>query len=116
MDVAGVVALCKLSQRRNVDGEMCNMSKVQSSNCALGGDRPKQATLRCTDDVYNYMALQCPGNHGHQPYQVTKQANRWKFDAADESEYPWLMCVRIWQALQQYFDRISNLRLFRGRQ
>ena len=89
--------------------EWCNMSVVQFSNWARGGDRPKQATLRGTHDVYNHMALQCQGHHEHKPYQVTNQANCWKFNTANESEYQWLMCVRTCQALQQHFTAGFNL-------
>ena len=81
-----------------------NMSEVQFSNCAHGGERPKQTTLRCSHKVFNHMALQCPGDHEHKPYHVSKQANRWKFDTAGESEYPWLLCVRMCQALQQHLQ------------
>ena len=51
----------------------------------------------------NHLAQQCPGNHVHKPYQVTKQANTWKFDTPAEREYPWLLCMRICQALQSHF-------------
>ena len=78
------------------------MSEVQISNCAPGGERPKQTILCCSHTVFNHMALQCPGNHEHKPYHVSKQADRWKFDIASESEYPWLLCVRMCQALQQH--------------
>ena len=78
------------------------MSAVKFSNCAHGGERPKQTTLRCSHATYDHLAQPCPGNHVHKPYQVSRHANAWKFNTAAESEYPWLLCVRICQALQSH--------------
>jgi hypothetical protein len=57
-----------------------NMSAVQFSNCAHGGERPKQTTWRSTHDVYDHLAKPCPGDHVHKPYQVTKSFGAWTFE------------------------------------
>jgi hypothetical protein len=76
-----------------------NVFAVQFSNCAHGGERPKQTTWRCTHDVYNHLAKPCSGDHEHKPYQVTKSFGTWTFDTAATSEYPWLLCIRLCPAL-----------------
>ena len=86
-----------------------NMSAVQFSNCAHGGERPKQTTWRSTHDVFDHLAKPCPGDHVHKPYQVTKSFGAWTFDTAAESEYPWLLCTRLCQALHQKFAKSFNL-------
>ena len=86
-----------------------NMFAVQFSNCAHGGERPKQTTWRSTHDVYNHLAKPCPGNHEHKPYQVTKSFGTWTFDTAAESEYPWLLCIRLCQALHAKFSKCFDL-------
>ena len=85
------------------------MFAVQFSNCAHGGERPKQTTWRSTHDVYNHLAKPCPGNHEHKPYQVTKSFGTWTFDTAAESEYPWLLCIRLCQALHAKFSKCFDL-------
>ena len=85
-----------------------NMSAVQFSNCAHGGERPKQTTWRSTHDVYDHLAKPCPGDHVHKPYQVTKSFGAWTFDTAAESEYPWLLCTRLCQALHKKFAQCFN--------
>ena len=85
-----------------------NMSAVQFSNCAHGGERPKQTTWRSTHDVYDHLAKPCPGDHVHKPYQVTKSFGAWTFDTAAESEYPWLLCTRLCQALHKKFAQSFN--------
>ena len=86
-----------------------NMFAVQFSNCAHGGERPKQTTWRSTHDVYNHLAKPCPGDHEHKPYQVTKSFGTWTFDTAAESEYPWLLCIRLCQALHAKFSKCFDL-------
>ena len=88
-----------------------SMSPVKFSNCAHGGERPKQTTWRCTHTVYDHLAKPCPGNHVHKPYQVTKSLGQWTFDTAAESEYPALLCSRLCQSLITHLSRDFNFSL-----
>ena len=81
----------------------CNMAVVQFSNRAHGSDRPKRTTLRCTHDVYNHMALQCPGNH--KP-NLIRSLHRPTFGSSIlqvKANINGLCVFRMCRALQQHF-------------
>ena len=71
------------------------MFDVVFSNCAHGGERPKQTLFRVTHPFLQPLAKECPGNHKHKPYAINKTFGAWKFDTAGESEYPLLLCQRF---------------------
>ena len=67
------------------------LEAVEFSNCAWGGDRPKNTRWLSTS-----MAKPCPGNHVHKPYTVTRQQGRGlHFSTSDEAEYPWELVKKV---------------------
>ena len=84
------------------------MTQVQFSNCAHGGDRPKNTTFRSTHKLFLPLAMPCPQNHEHKPYTLTKVASQWSFDTAKESEYPALLCRRFVQLLKAHLSPRFN--------
>ena len=82
-----------------------SMVSVQFSNCAHGGERPKNTTLRSTSDIFLPLALPCPGKHAHKPYTLKRDAANWTFATAEESEYPSLLCYRFVTLLRAHLAR-----------
>ena len=78
---------------------------VRFSNCAHGGERPKNTTLRSTSDIFLPLALHCPGKHAHKPYTLKRDAANWTFAMAEESEYPSLLCCRFVTLLRTHLSR-----------
>ena len=78
------------------------MLEIAFRNCAHGGERPKNTTLRSTSRAFLPLALPCPGNHYHKPYLLTEVATKWFFDTAAESEYPALLCLRFSKLLKTF--------------
>ena len=56
-----------------------DMQVIHFSNCAHGGDRPKNTIFRSNTDVFTPLAKPCPGNHQHKPYTLSLEASQWKF-------------------------------------
>ena len=72
------------------------LEAVEFSNCAWGGDRPKNIRWLSTPKVYSSMAKPCPGNHIHKPYTVTRQKGRGlHFSTSEEAEYPWELARKV---------------------
>ena len=75
---------------------------VNFANCAHGGERDKKTKFLCNRDWLASMALPCPKNHVHKPFTLKKTAAGWRFDTAQEGEYPVLLCERYAKCLQRH--------------
>ena len=92
----------KIANNKCLQQAWDTMLEITFSNCAHGGERPKNTTLRSTSCAFLPLALPCPGNHYHKPYLLTKVATKWSFDTAAESEYPALLCLRFSKLLKTF--------------
>ena len=86
-----------------------NMLAVNFANCAHGGERDKKTRFLCSHDWIQSMALQCPKNHEHKPFALRKTSQGWKFDTAQEGEYPELLCQRYAECLQKHVHASPSL-------
>ena len=72
------------------------LESVEFSNCAWGGDRPKNTRWLSTSGVFSLLTKPCPGNHVHKPYTVTRQKGRGlRFSTSEEAEYPWDLVRKV---------------------
>lgn len=60
-----------------------------------GGLRNKWTTFYVNHSAFSSLALTCDSSHDHQPWGVTGTQSGWKFNTADEAEYPALLCERV---------------------
>ena len=86
-----------------------NMLAVNFANCAHGGERDKKTRFLCSHDWIQSMALQCPKNHEHKPFALRKTSQGWKFDTAQEGEYPELLCQTYAECLQKHVHASPSL-------
>ena len=86
-----------------------NMIAVNFANCAHGGERDKKTRFLCSHDWIQSMALQCPKNHEHKPFALRKTSLGWRFDTAQEGEYPELLCQRYAECLQKHICTVPSL-------
>lgn len=68
---------------------------ISFQQCMHGGMRNKWTTLYVNDSSFSSLAMECDGNHPHLPWGVAKHDSSWKFNTADEAEYPAVLCERI---------------------
>ena len=91
------------------------MSNISFSNCAHGGDRPKQTTLRSSHKFLHTLQAQCPGTHPgtheHKPYKLRQEGDKWSFDTALESEYPQILCSRIVCQVKNFLSPTFDFRV-----
>ena len=81
------------------------------SNCAWGGDRPKNTRWLSTPTVYRALTKQCPGDHVHEPYTVTRRGDRsLHFSTPEEAEYPWQLTKKVVELVAKFLRYI--LRVF----
>ncbi len=85
-----------------------NMQAVNFANCAHGGERDKKTRFLCSHDWVQSMALPCPKNHEHKLFALRKTSQGWKFDTAQEGEYPELLCQRFAACLQKHVHTGSS--------
>ena len=76
-----------------------NLESVIFSNCAWGGQRPKDTRWLSTPGVFSKLAKPCPGNHAHKPYGVSGQGRTLRFATAEEAEYPQQLCSKVVELL-----------------
>ena len=76
---------------------------VEFSNCAWGGDRPKNTRWLSTPTVYSALTKQCPGDHVHKPYTVTRKGDRsLHFSTSEEAEYPWQLTKKVVELVAKF--------------
>ena len=94
-----VIAFGNDQFRRWYQGLEC----VEFSNCAWGGDRPKNTRWLSTPTVYSALTRQCPGDHVHKPYTVTRRGDRsLHFSTSEEAEYPWLLTKKVVELVAKF--------------
>ena len=67
---------------------------VRFHSCCHGSRRKKDAGWLSTPRVFTDLNAVCQGDHDHDPWGVTYQMGRWKFDTASEAAYPILLAQR----------------------
>lgn len=64
-------------------------------SCMMGGDRFKQTSWWCSDEVFNSGNLPCSGDHAHKPWSPTISADGVHYLTKEEAEYSPLLCKRV---------------------
>lgn len=85
------------------------LEAVEFSNCAWGGDRPKNTRWLSTPTVYSAMAKPCPGNHMHKRYTVTRKQGRNHFSTPEEADYPWELTKKVVELVAKFLRYPSSL-------
>ena len=77
----------------------------QGSHCCWGGEREKWHQLLHNipiPAVHRYLHKECPGHSNLRPYEVHEEADgSLRFDAAEEVEYPWELCMAYARGLKE---------------
>ncbi len=75
--------------------EDCGLIPITFQQCMWGGQRPKWSTFFTNCDGFQCLVKQCDGLHSHLPWGLSQVDNQWKFNTADEAEYPEPLCEEI---------------------
>ena len=67
------------------------LSQVLFDACEHGGSRAKRTKLLATAGLFEPPAVLCSGSHEHLPWGVRPHFSHWRFNTADEAEYPALL-------------------------
>lgn len=68
---------------------------VTFQQCMHGGKRDKWSTFYTNAEWLLPLAKECDGSHVHAPWGITKDGIKYKFNTAEEAEYPPVLCQRI---------------------
>ena len=89
-------ALVQLTLRHSLEAMQIynKLEMVRFHSCCHGSRRKKDTGWLSTPRVFTDLNAVCQGDHDHDPWGVTYQMGRWKFDTASEAAYPILLAQR----------------------
>ena len=76
-----------------------NLFAVDFQQCMQGGKRDKWSTFVTNMPELRVLQSTCDGQHQHAPWGVTLEGHKYRFNTAEEAEYPALLCSRIAEAI-----------------
>ena len=75
------------------------LHEVRFQQCMHGGRRDKWTSLYVNHCHFDSMALHCDQQHTHLPWGVSVLGKSYKFNTAEEAEYPPSLCAPAWRRL-----------------